>query len=292
MTESKTSVTQYLGVFLQRLNKMKEYLITKRYQPTTVKTYMSAFTEFLSKFPGKEPELITLEDIKSYMLTKINESSISESTQNCIVNAIKFYYEKIEDREKFYLTDLRPRNPIKIPGFLSKEETTKLLKTPENLKHRVILQLIYSAGLRLGELTRLKVRDIKFDDNVIEVKCAKGKKDRITILAKNVKTLLQEYMDQYKPKYYLIEGQTGGKYSDRSVQNIMHNSVIKSVVDENATPHTLRHSFATHMILDGVDLRIVQEFLGHSSPETTAIYTHLTDKMKQDIKSPLDNLDL
>jgi integrase/recombinase XerD len=271
---------------------MKEYLITKRYQPTTVKTYMSAFTEFLSKFPGKEPELITLEDIKSYMLTKINESSISESTQNCIVNAIKFYYEKIEDREKFYLTDLRPRNPIKIPGFLSKEETTKLLKTPENLKHRVILQLIYSAGLRLGELTRLKVRDIKFDDNVIEVKCAKGKKDRITILAKNVKTLLQEYMDQYKPKYYLIEGQTGGKYSDRSVQNIMHNAVIKSGVDENATPHTLRHSFATHMILDGVDLRIVQEFLGHSSPETTAIYTHITDKMKQDIKSPLDNLDL
>jgi integrase/recombinase XerD len=188
--------------------------------------------------------------------------------------------------------DLRPKRKNQLPGFLSKEDTIKLLQCTENIKHRCILQLIYSSGMRLGELTRLKVRDIKFDMGVIEIKCAKGKKDRISIWSQKVKVLLVEYIEKYRPKFYLFEGQTGDKYSDRSVQNILRAAVLKSGVDENTTVHTLRHTFATHMILNGVDLRRVQEYLGHSSPETTAIYTHITDKMKSDIKSPLDDLDL
>ena len=273
-------------------NQMKQQLILKRYQASTLKNYLSYFAEFLRYHKNKKPNDITQEEIRAFILYKISENKISESTQNSLINAIKFYFEKVEGREKFHLYDLRPRQARKLPGFLSKEETIKLLKTTENLKHRAILQLIYSAGLRLGELTRLKIRDIKFDCGVIEVKCAKGKKDRITVLSMTVKKLLLEYIEMYKPKYYLFEGQTGGKYSDRSVQNIMQQAVIKSGVDENATVHTLRHSFATHMIMDGVDIRIVQEYLGHSSPETTAIYTHITDKMKKEIKSPLDNLDM
>ncbi len=272
------------------LVKMKQYLIVKRYQESTLKTYLSSFAEFLTFYREKSPLEITIQDIKTYMLYKINDAKISESTQNGIINAIKFYYEKIEGREKFYLTDLRPRRAKKLPGFLSKEDTKKLLTATQNIKHRAILQLIYSAGLRLGELTKMKIRDIKFDMSIIEVKCAKGKKDRITILSSTVKILLLEYIDQYKPKFYLFEGQTGGKYSDRSVQNILTQAVLKSGVDENTTVHTLRHTFATHMILNGVDLRRIQEYLGHSSPETTAIYTHITDKMKSDIKSPLDDL--
>ena len=198
----------------------------------------------------------------------------------------------MEKRERFTLYDLRPKPNKQLPGFLSKEETIKLLKTPENLKHRAILQLIYSAGLRLGELTRLKIRDVKFDQGIIQIKCSKGKKDRISVLSSKVKVLLLEYIEIYKPRFYLFEGQTGGKYSDRSVQNIMQDAVLKSGVDENATVHTLRHTFATHMILQGVDLRRVQELLGHASLETTAVYTHITDKMKSEVKSPLDDLDL
>ena len=273
------------------LLKMKELLIVKRYQPNTQKSYLSSMTEFLAYYNDKKAEDLTIDDIRVFMLHKIKVDNIKEETQNGLINGIKFYFEKVEKREKFYLYDLRPRRAKKLPGFLSKEETVKLLTVTENLKHRAILQLIYSAGLRLSELTYLKVRNIKWDMDIIEIKCAKGKKDRISKLAKKVKALLTEYIEEYKPKYYLFEGQTGGKYSDRSVQHIMQNAVQKSGVDENATVHTLRHTFATHMILDGVDLRTVQEYLGHNSPETTAIYTHITDKMKKDVNSPLDNLD-
>ncbi|MCB9328500.1 MAG: site-specific integrase [Lewinellaceae bacterium] len=277
---------------LKARDRMKEQLIVKRYQLSTFKSYLSSVTEYFAYYKDQNPSELSLEDIRKFMLYKINKDTISESTQNCLINAIKFYYEMVEGREKFYLTDLRPRKAHKLPGFLNKKDTIKLLMASENIKHRTILQLIYSGGLRLGELTRLKVRDINFEDNLITVKCAKGKKDRITILAKTVKPLLKTYIDQYKPKYYLFEGQTGGKYSDRSVQNILHQALIKSGVDENTTVHTLRHTFATHMVLDGIDIRKVQELLGHNSIETTAIYTHITDKMKKDTISPLDNLDL
>lgn len=274
------------------LLKMKEQLILKRYQFNTLKNYMSCMKEFLTYYKDQEVHSILLEDIRNYLLHKINHDCISESTQNGMINAIKFYYEKVEKRERFTLYDLRPRKPQQLPGFLSKEDTIKLLKAPTNLKHQVILKLIYSAGLRLGELTRLKVRDIKFDLGIIEVKCAKGKKDRITILSSKVKIQLHIYLKQYHPQYWLFEGQDGGKYSERSVQNILKNAVLLSGVDENTTVHTLRHTFATHLILDGVDLRRVQEYLGHSKLETTAIYTHITDKMKSEIQSPLDHLDI
>ena len=128
-----------------------------------------------------------MDDIKAFMLFKINHDKISENTQNSLINSIKFYYEKVEKREKFYVYDLRPRRQDKLPGFLSKEDTIKLLTATVNIKHRAILQLIYSAGLRLSELTRLKVRDIKFDMGIIEVKCAKGKKDRISVLSSSIK---------------------------------------------------------------------------------------------------------
>lgn len=274
------------------LLKMKEQLVVKRYQPSTHKSYLSCMTEFLSYYADKKAAEITIDDIKSFMLFKINHDKISENTQNSLINSIKFYYEKVEKREKFYVYDLRPRRQEKLPGFLSKEDTIKLLTATVNIKHRAILQLIYSAGLRLSELTRLKVRDIKFDMGIIEVKCAKGKKDRISVLSSSIKKLLLGYIDQYHPKYWLFEGQDGGQYANRSVQNILKAAVLKSGVDENTTVHTLRHTFATHMILDGVDLRRVQEYLGHSSPETTAIYTHITDKMKTEVRSPLDNLGL
>jgi integrase/recombinase XerD len=272
--------------------RMKEQLIIRRYQPNTHRTYLACMTEFLTYYNSRTVEGLTHDDIKAFMLHKIRIDKISESTQNSLINAIKFYYEHVEGRDKFYLYDLRPRKAKKLPGFLSKEETAKLLKATENIKHRLILQLIYSAGLRLGELIRLKVKDIHIEMGIIEIKCAKGKKDRITKLSKTLIPLLQRYLMEYKPSYYLIEGQTGGKYSARSVQAVLHQAVQKSGVDENTTVHTLRNTFATHLILDGMDIRLVQELLGHNSLKTTEIYTHITDKMKKDVISPLDHLDI
>ena len=272
--------------------RMKEQLVLNRYQFNTHRTYIACIIEFFGYFNHMPANELEYEDIKAFMLYKINVDGIAESTQNGLINAIKFYYEKVEKREKFYVYDLRPRKPKQLPGFLSKEDTVRLLSVTANIKHRTILQLIYSAGLRLGELTRLKVKDINFDMGIIQIKCAKGKKDRITKLAKSIIPLLRQYLDEYKPSYYLFEGQTGGKYSERSVEDLLHQAAQRSIVDENTTVHTPRNTFDTHLILYGMGLRIVQELMGHSSIKTTTIYTHITDQMKKDVISPLDYLDL
>ncbi len=271
---------------------LKQQLVIKQYSFNTMKNYLSCFSEFLAFNLDKVPSLLTKDDIRTFLLKKIQEDGISESSQNSLINSIKFYYEQVEGWERFVVYDLRPKQKKQLPGFLSKEDMTRLLKATENLKHQCILQLIYSSGLRLGELTRLKVKDLDFDNNIVKIKCAKGKRDRISLLSEKVKTKLKIYFEEYRPSYWLFEGQDGGKYSDRSVQNVLKAAVRKSGVDENTTVHTLRHSFATHLILNGVDIRKVQEYLGHSSLETTQIYTHITDHMKKDTKSPLDDLDI
>jgi site-specific recombinase XerD len=271
---------------------LKQQLILKQYSYNTLKNYISCFSEFLVFYAHKKPSDCTKDDIRTFLLKKIQEDGISESTQNSLINSIKFYYEQVEGWERFVVYDLRPKPKKQLPGFLSKEDMTRLLKATDNLKHQCILQLVYSSGLRLGELTRLKVNDLDFNNNIVKIKCAKGKKDRISLLSEKVKTKLKIYFEEYRPSYWLFEGQDGGKYSDRSVQNVLKAAVRKSGVDENTTVHTLRHSFATHLILNGVDIRKVQEYLGHSSLETTQIYTHITDHMKKETKSPLDDLDI
>ena len=290
--DSKSSMIVLPGCHKESLLRMEEQLIVNRYQFNTSKNYISAFKEFLGYYVDIKPELIAKENIKSYLLYKINQDGISESTQNVIINAIKFYYEKVEKRERFVIYDLRPRKAKKLPSFLSKEEIVCLVKAVENTKHRVILKLIYSAGLRLGELIRLKLKDIRWDIGHIMIKCSKGKKDRMVTLSQKLIGELQEYITKFKPRFYLIEGQDGGNYSPRSVQNIFHKAIEISNIQTHATVHTLRHSYATHMIQSGIDIRIVQELLGHASIKTTEIYTHITDRMKSAIKSPLDDLEL
>jgi site-specific recombinase XerD len=186
----------------------------------------------------------------------------------------------------------RPKTPQKLPQVLSELEVTRFLKSVDNLKHRCIMMLIYSAGLRLGEVTQLKINDLQIDDKRILIHNAKGKKDRCTILSDKALTMLEKYRALYKPVDWLFEGQTGGKYSERSVQAIFEDARRKSGINSRATTHTLRHSFATHLLEKGVDLRYIQELLGHASSKTTEIYTHITKKGFQKIKSPLDDLDI
>lgn len=166
----------------------------------------------------------------------------------------------------------------------------KLLQAVENLKHKCILLAIYSGGLRLSEVTNLRLADIRRDDKSIFVKAGKGKKDRYTLLSKMLLAQLDIYFQHYKPSYWLFEGQTGGQYSNRSVQCILRDAVTKSGVNPFCTVHTLRHSFATHLILNGHDSTYIQKLLGHEKPETTAIYIHLTGEQIRQIESPLDKL--
>jgi site-specific recombinase XerD len=264
----------------------------KRYSENTVKSYKSHFSKFLAYYTGHAPEQITDEQIRAYLLYLVTKKNVSTSYQNQVINAIKFYYEKVMGRptSTYYLQ--RPKKEKKLPVVLSEEEVGKILRQIINLKHKCIIYLLYSAGLRLSEVINLKISDIDSSRKVITIKGAKGKKDRISLLSDAVLALLREYYKQYKPKEWLFEGQKGGKYSPKSVQNIFKKALNNSKINKNATVHTLRHSFATHLLERGTDLRYIQELLGHSSSKTTEIYTHVTKKGLDKIVSPLDNLNI
>lgn len=273
------------------LEQMKMQLILKRYSQNTIKSYQTAFHQFLCHTMEKTPEEITEEDIRTYMLDRISGDKISESYQNTIINAIKFYYEQVlKQPRKVY--DFRPRNPKKIPGVFSEEEIVRLFKSINNVKHKAMLMLIYSAGLRLGELIRLRKDDLLVGRRQIFIARAKGKKDRYTLLSEKCWIYLEHYMKQYQPRYWLFEGQDGGNYSPRSVQAVFRKAVEYAGLDPYATVHTLRHSFATHLLERGTDIRYIQELLGHSSVKTTEIYTHISDVKKAGIRSPLDCIDI
>ncbi len=274
------------------ITKMMEKMILARMSHTTIKNYKNHLAQFLYFYNDKHPADISKEQIIQYMLHRIQIDKISPSEQNNIINAIKCYFEFVLGRERTYYDLPRPKKPFQLPNVLSQEEVVKLINAVDNIKHKCILLTIYSGGLRLSELTNLRLADIRRDDNAIFVKGGKGKKDRYTVLSSKLIKHLDIYCQHYKPDYWLFEGDTGGQYSNRSVQNILRAAVEKSQVNPYATVHTLRHSFATHMVLKGENLHYVQKLLGHESPETTEIYLHLTGDQIKSVKSPLDGLNL
>jgi len=218
----------------------------------------------------------------------IETKNISISQQNQRINAIKFYYEKILGKEKQYYELYRPKKEQKLPKVLSKNEVMRILKESTNNKHKCILMLIYSAGLRRSELIDLKISDIDSERMVINIRDAKRKKDRISLLSQNALMLLRDYYKEYKPKSFLFEGQNGGKYSASSIANVLRRAAKNAGIQKIVTPHMLRHSFATHLLEQGTDLRYMQELLGHNSSRTTEIYTHVSKKAIDKIRNPLD----
>jgi site-specific recombinase XerD len=184
------------------------------------------------------------------------------------------------------------KQPKRLPVVLSKEEVSRLINVTDNLKHKTILLLIYSAGLRLEELLDLKISDIDSKRLKIHIVQGKGKKDRYAILSEKVITVLHRYFNEYHPTEFLIEGRAGGRYSEKSVQTIMKQALAKAEISKKATVHTLRHSFATHLLDDGTDIRFIQELLGHVRLETTQIYTYVSSRSVDKIKSPVDGLDI
>ncbi len=273
---------------LRILAETEQKLILKACSPNTIKSYIAALSKFLKYFETYDLNTVTKEQIESYIYWLITKYKIGESMQNTIINAIKFYYEHVLGKPREYYDIQRPKRAKTLPNVLSKEEVYRLINSPENIKHKAMLYTIYSGRLRMSELLNLRICDIRSDDSYIFIKGAKGKKDRRTLLSENLLKLLRQYYKKYKPSYWLFEGQDGGKYGATSVQKIYREAQKKTGVNPWSTPHTLRHSFATHMLENGENLRNIQVLLGHESTKTTEIYTHVINSTNKKIKNPLD----
>ncbi|MEA1872899.1 MAG: site-specific integrase [Bacteroidota bacterium] len=262
----------------------------KRYSESTKKTYINYFIDFAGYFSNKVLEDISVDEINQYILELIRGNNISSSQQNQWINAIKFYYEKVLGREKVYVDIERPRRNLPKPNILSVSEIKQMVDSSSNLKHKCIISLLYSGGLRRSELVNLRISDILSDQMLIKIQRSKGNKDRYVGLSNYLLMLLKDYYKKYRPIEWIIEGQGGGQYSGTSILKVIKASAKRAGINRNVTPHMLRHSFATHHLESGTDLRYIQEFLGHSSPKTTEIYTHVakTDFIK--FRNPLDNM--
>ena len=269
-----------------------EMLIRKRYSQNTIKTYVSYMGSFMEEFSDRKLESIKILEINAYIAKLIRTRDISASQQNQRISAIKFYYEKVLGRKKEYYQLSRPKKEKRLPNILTVEEVELLLKHSNNLKHKCILMTLYSGGLRRSELIDLKITDIDSRRMLIRISNSKGNKDRYTLLSEKLVQLLRDYFRFYKPKHWLFEGQGGGPYSATSIGNIFREALRKTQITKHATPHTLRHSFATHLLEQGINLRYIQELMGHSSIKTTEIYTHVSSKQLSKIKNPLDNLNI
>ncbi len=267
-----------------------DILEQRRYSKSTKETYVNYFEDFIRYFPDKQLESITVKEINDYVLWLIREKNISPSQQNQRINAIKFYYDKVLGREKMYLDIKWPRKKKNMPNVLSATEVKKMIDVTDNLKHKCIISLLYSAGLRRSELVNMKITDILSEQMLIKIYQSKGNKDRYVGLSKYMLNLLREYYKKYKPEEWLFEGHNGGQYSTTSVLKIVKSAAIKSGINRKITPHMLRHSFATHHLESGTDLRYIQEFLGHSSSKTTEIYTHVAKTDFTKFKNPLDTM--
>jgi integrase/recombinase XerD len=273
------------------LSSFKKHLLSRRYSDNTIKTYSDALTLFLRYFHDKAIEEIDNEDLINFNNEYILKQNLSSSFQNQIVNSIKLFFSARKGKKLDPDLVHRPRRAKTLPNVLSKEEVKVILDAHNNLKHKVMLSLIYSCGLRCGELLTLEPQHIDSKRNIVLIKNSKGKKDRIVPLSPKILEMLRDYYKLHKPKNYLFEGQIAGMpYDKRSLQLVLKQSLKKAGISKPVTLHWLRHSYATHLLENGTDLRYIQELLGHSSSKTTEIYTHVSTKSIQQIKSPFDDL--
>ena len=264
------------------------YLQGKRYSKSTVAVYSNCILEFL-RFTGDKPaKELDEPDVRKYVEWAVEELNYSISTHRQLISAFKhfaYFFPLCKiDADKLS----RPKRDKKLPTVLSMEEILALLHVTKNLKHKTIIAMLYSSGLRIGELIEIELNCFDFNRKQLHIKQAKGRKDRYTAIADSVFPLLKLYYETYKPKRFLIENPKGGKYSAASIRSFLKQSCKLAGITKTVTPHTLRHSYATHLLENGTDLRLIQELLGYSKPETTMIYTHVSTQQLQGIKSPLD----
>ncbi|QRM88175.1 tyrosine-type recombinase/integrase [Lacinutrix sp. WUR7] len=297
---NKNSIPRYskgLKVELNPLNKEKtevyshflEFLKGKRFSKSTIAAYGGFILEFLRFTDSKPVNELNENDVRHYIEWTVDKLNYAVSTHRQMVSGFKhfayFYPACSIDIDKVYM----PKKDKKLPIVLSIEEVFSILQVTKNLKHRTIIAMLYGSGLRIGEIIDLKLSDFDFRRKQLYVKNSKGRKDRYTTIAESLFPLLKNYHNTYAPKQYFIENPKGGKYTAGSIRAFLARNTKAAGILKPVTPHTLRHSYATHMLEQGTDIRYIQELLGHSRPETTMIYTHVSRKDLQQIKSPLDN---
>ena len=269
-----------------------ETLESLGYNESTIITYQQHFQRFLDFFENITPEMIPLDEIRQYILYLIEEKKYSASSQNNAISAIKFYYTKVINSkiDDFYIP--RPRKAKTIPKILNKIEVSIILRNVQNLRNKCMIFLIYSAGLSLSELVYLKIADINSEKMKIFVSSATGEKDRFVVLSEKILILLREYFKIYKPREWLFESKPGEQYSKRNLQKAFKAAVDKSGIKKPATLSILKNSFAVHLLEKGVDIRYIQQMLGHKHSKTTLKYLKVSKRDLSAIQSPLDNLDV
>lgn len=271
----------------------KAYIETLKllnYSDNTIKNYRQHFLPFINYFPEKKPSQISRNEIMDYLMYVRNKKKWSASEQNQVINSIKFFYEKVLKRSKEIYELPRAKKTFQLPGIFSAEEVRKIIDVTVNKKHKSIICLAYAGGLRVSEIINLKIQDIDSQRMIINLRKAKGKKDRIVMLSEKLLEILREYFRSYKPKTYLFEGQYGGQYSVRSIQEMLKASKKKAGINKKGSVHSLRHSFATHLLEGGTDILSIKKLLGHQSLRTTMIYTHVSKEHLSKIQSPLDKI--
>lgn len=275
---------------IDELNSFRRYLAQRRYSANTIEHYTEGLKVFL-QFTGKPTTEITNSDLERFNHDYVIKHQYSFSFQNQVINAVKLFYRSIYST-KFNVDAVeRPRREHKLPNVLSKDEVKRIITAPTNIKHRAMLSLIYACGLRRSELLNLKPQDIDSKRGILIIRLAKGRKDRIAPISEKIIGLLRDYYKSYKPKTWLFEGQViGNQYTAESIQHVLKEAIRKANITKPVTLHWLRHSFATHLLESGTDLRYIQELLGHRSSKTTEIYTHVSTQSIQKIKSPFDDL--
>lgn len=276
----------------KEISMFEDWMRNKRYSESTVKTYCDAVSIFL-RFLGNKPVIeIDNNDLEKFNKEYILARGYSSSYQNQVVNGIKLFFQNRRGIKFNPEIVYRPKREKLLPNVLSKEEVVRILNSPTNLKHRLMLMFLYACGLRRAELIGLKFEHIQRERGLLLVKQAKGKKDRVVTLPEFLLKELEKYYKSYKPREYIFEGQKGGPYSEKSLAEVFKKAVQKAGINKPVTPHWLRHSYATHLLERGTDLRYIQELLGHKSSKTTEIYTHVSQKSLQQVKSPLEDLNL
>jgi len=288
---------QYAGLqatAIARLDAFKKYMQQLRYSPQTVENYLSCLKQFFNYYHHTDPAQLTERDVEQFNHEIIITGGLSSSYQRSMVGAIKLFYSHFSGHRMNISRLERPRKEHRLPEVLSKEEVQRIIKATGNIKHKALLSIIYSCGLRIGEALNLKLKDLDKNRKLIRIEQAKGKKDRYVPYSDKLRVLLREYYEKWepRPKEYLFEGQYGLRYTNQSAGKVMQHAMKKCGIKKHASLHGLRHSFATHLLEAGTDVRYIQEILGHNSIKTTMIYAHVSSKKLNEIKSPLDDLDI
>lgn len=276
---NKTAYTQLLDT-----------LRLKGYSPNTLKTYANEFAQLLHALRSHSVGEMDAERLRSYFLYCHTQLKLTANQIHSRINAIKFYFEQVLHREKIFFDIPRPKKPQLLPKVMSTQELEHIFNNTLNLKHKLILQLAYGMGLRVSEIAALKISDIDTKRMIVHLKATKGKKDRIVNLPKSVLPQLRTYYHKYQPKDYLFKGQYGGAYSIRSIQAVFKQALKRAGINRPIGIHSLRHSYATHLLEYGTDVTLIQKLLGHNDIKTTRIYLSVSKKELEKVISPLDKL--